>query len=563
MSEFELLKLKKCLQECHDIKELQEDKRKHMRITQEIVLEAVLEVYRRKGRPVHIGDLKEFFDIREKRDSIRAGNWSRIDSIEHAMRKLFKRGLLSRSERMVRVENYKTSPFAFRKKTTANVYFYAPIELAGRIVEFEIDGQYFAVKLVKYEDFKEKTKARTKKDMVLEVLKSSEKAMTVDEILEEINRRYNAYEITSKKDFYNATSSLLRAVLKPLRKEGLRGIKVDGKWVWYFTEEQLENFKEEYIRKSELLRTARDLVKSEKCVPLSRVLSEIAVTVDEAKYHLKRVAKCIGVEIEVHTSGSSTEVNVKVPDFKRDSFIDWLGYVVPKSPYGYGYESFLVDLDSDWEEKLKKEIAKSLARINIKAVIGSFYEKLVARLFEIICSAVENPKLSKFSIPFVFRDKKVTNVWIVTEKGRKIEFDVLIRGTFYPFNVMVDGKSSLDIIMPIECKYTLVKPEHVANFDDRIKAAFGNARNIMPIMIGLGWSNEALHMAKRLGIMTLYFSAIDRLISEMTGKKYRHENEWRRVEEMLNRGEITLRELRDKLKKGEWRFEFERLLKVM
>ena len=114
--------------------------------------------------------------------------------------------------------------------------------------------------------------------------------------------------------------------------------------------------------------------------------------------------------------------------------------------------------------------------------------------------------------------------------------------------------------MPIECKYTLVKPEHVANFDDRIKAAFGNARNVLPIMIGLGWSNEALHVAKRLGIMTLYFSAIDRLISEMTGKKYRHEYEWRRVEEILNKGEIMLKELREKLKKGEWRFEFEELI---
>ena len=111
--------------------------------------------------------------------------------------------------------------------------------------------------------------------------------------------------------------------------------------------------------------------------------------------------------------------------------------------------------------------------------------------------------------------------------------------------------------MPIECKYTLVKPEHVANFDDKVKAAFGNARNVLPIMIGLGWSNEALHVAKRLGIMTLYFSAIDRLISEMTGKKYKHE---RRVEEMLNKGEITLKELREKLKKGEWRFEFEKFL---
>ena len=184
---------------------------------------------------------------------------------------------------------------------------------------------------------------------------------------------------------------------------------------------------------------------------------------------------------------------------------------MPRSKSGYGYESFLVDLNSDWVEKLKKEVARSLVRMNIKAVIGSFYEKLVARLFEILCTSEElrkNPALSRFAIPFVFRDKKVANVWIVTEKGRKLEFDVLIRGTFYPFNVLVDGRSSLDIIIPIECKYTLVKPEHVASFDDRVKATFGSTRNVLPLMIGLSWSKEALHMAKRLGIMTLYFSAV-------------------------------------------------------
>ncbi len=255
----------------------------------------------------------------------------------------------------------------------------------------------------------------------------------------------------------------------------------------------------------------------------------------------------------------------KIPEFKRDSFIDWLGYVIPKSGSGYGYEGFLVNLDSDWEEKLKKEIARSLARMNIKTVIRIFYEKLVARLFQILCSSEElrkNPELSKFSIPLVFRDEKVANVWVVTEKGRKLEFDILIKGTFYAFNVMADGRTSLDIIIPIESKYTLVRPEHVANFDDRVKAAFGNARNVLPIMIGLGWSTEAMHMAKKLGIMTLYFSAIDRLISEMIGRKYRHESEWKRVEEMLNKEEITLKELREKLKKGEWRFEFEEILSV-
>lgn len=68
--------------------------------------------------------------------------------------------------------------------------------------------------------------------------------------------------------------------------------------MWYFTEEQLEKYREYYIRSSELLRTARDLVKSDKCVPLSRVLSEIVATPDEAKYHLKRVAKYIPADIK-------------------------------------------------------------------------------------------------------------------------------------------------------------------------------------------------------------------------------------------------------------------------
>ena len=113
------------------------------------------------------------------------------------------------------------------------------------------------------------------------------------------------------------------------------------------SDEQLENFREWYIRNSKLLRTARDLVKSEKVILLSKVLSEVAATPNEAKYHLKRVAKYIPVEIRVETIDGRTDVHVSVPEFKRDSFIDWLGYVVPKSQSGFGYESFLVDLDSD------------------------------------------------------------------------------------------------------------------------------------------------------------------------------------------------------------------------
>lgn len=89
---------------------------------------------------------------------------------------------------------------------------------------------------------------------------------------------------------------------------------------------------------------------------------------------------------------------------------------------------------------------------------------------------------------------------------------------------------------------------------------FGNFKNVLPLMIGFSWKDEAMHIAKRLGIMTLYFSAIDRLLSEMTGRKYRHEDEWKRFKEMLNKGEITVKELRKKLKKGEWRFMFEEML---
>jgi len=65
------IKSEKCPQKCHDNKEPQRDRRKPMRITQKTVLEAILEIYKKKKRPVHIGDLKKFFEIREKRNSMR------------------------------------------------------------------------------------------------------------------------------------------------------------------------------------------------------------------------------------------------------------------------------------------------------------------------------------------------------------------------------------------------------------------------------------------------------------------------------------------------------------
>ena len=255
-------------------------------------------------------------------------------------------------------------------------------------------------------------------------------------------------------------------------------------------------------------------------------------------------------------------VHLDVPDFKRDSFIDWLGMVVPKSNSGFGYETFLVNLDSDWEEELKEQIKKSLSRIHVKALVGNFYEKMVAKLFNLICTSKElqNSELSKYMIPFVFRDDKVMNVWVTTESGRKAEFDVLIRGTFNAFDTLSDGRNFLDIVIPIESKYTMVKPEHVTAFDDKIRSVLGEGRNIIPIIIGLGWSREALHLAKRLGIMTVYFSSIDKLIRKMTGTKYRHEHEWKRVEQLMNEGKLSVEELRKKLKKQEFKFLFEELI---
>ena len=96
------------------------------------------------------------------------------------------------------------------------------------------------------------------------------------------------------------------------------------------------------------------------------------------------------------------------------------------------------------------------------------------------------------SVDEILEDAKVTNVWIVTESGRKHEFDMLIRGIFYAFNVMADA--------------LLLGNRQTDKRNDR-----------------------------------------------------QHEQEWKNVKEMLNGGEITLKKLKEKLKKGVWRFEFEEL----
>jgi len=82
---------------------------------------------------------------------------------------------------------------------------------------------------------------------------------------------------------------------------------------------------------------------------------------------------------------------------------------------------------------------------------------------------------------------------------------------------MASRRETLDIVIPVKSKYRMVKLEDVMAFDDRVRAAFGEGRNVLPLMIGLSWNCEAFHIAKRLGIMTLYFSAVDKLLSEMLG----------------------------------------------
>lgn len=528
-------------------------------ITKRKVLDSILKLNSELGRPTHLADIKNHFEVLEKRDSVRRNDGNgKSNRITRAINRLFKQGKLSRSENLVRIENYPVSPYStVKKETTTNVYFYGPPDYAGKHAYFEVDSQEVHEKFVTV-DMLGASKKMTKKEMVQPILKESKTALTVNEILEIINEKYNAYDVSTKQKLYNATSSLTKSVLKPLRKEGLKGLFHDHKWIWYFTEEQLQKYKEEYIQKDVILRIVADEVKSKKCIPLTRILSEAQVTPEEAKYRLRRVAKRIYVKINKATVDKDTEVTLEIGEFRRDSFIDWLGLVVPRKD-GYGYETQLVYLDSDWEVELKRQIKKSLRSISKRAFVGSFYEKLVSRLFSMLCTSEElqNSKLAKFMIPLVFRDEKVNNIWVTMESGRRGEFDVLIKGTFNAFNIMANGKTYLDFVIPIESKYRMVEPEHVTKFEDKIRNVFGYRQIVFPIMFGLGWKEESLHLTKRLGILTTYFSSIDKLIKEMTGTKYRHQHEWKRVEQMLKYEGLTYEILREQLYKGEFKFLFE------
>jgi hypothetical protein len=46
--------------------------------------------------------------------------------------------------------------------------------------------------------------------MVLPFLRESERALTVNELLDLINQKYDAYDISDKQKLYNATTSLTK-----------------------------------------------------------------------------------------------------------------------------------------------------------------------------------------------------------------------------------------------------------------------------------------------------------------------------------------------------------------
>lgn len=527
------------------------------KITKQLVCNSVHQSYKKLKRPVHIADIKKSYNVLKKNQSTRIKKGtSPADRISRALNRLFKEGEISRSESLVRVENYPASPYSSQRKwVTTNVYFYAPSDAAGKHALFQIDGQEFKVSFVSYDMVKDQKKPKTKKEMVLDVFEESHRALSTPEIVERVNEKYGAYDTSTKQKYLTALSNLANGVLHPLIKKGLRRMEIDKKMVWFFEEEQLERYKESYVRNDSVLMLTRDLVRSRKCVPLTRILSELQMSPREAKSRISKVATKVRVQVD---EASSDKVELSVKNFRRDSFLDWLGLVVPQKS-GKGYATMLVDLESDWEPELKRQIAKSIRKIGNWALRGIFYEKLVAKLFDILCTSQElqNSELSRYMIPFVFRSDRVTNVWVTMKSGRRGEFDVLLRGTFPAFNAMAGGKNYLDIVIPIESKYKKVEADDVLAFEDKINSIFGDGMKVTPIMIGLAWTDEAIEISRRFGILTVYFSAIDKLIREMTGRKYRVQHEWKRFEDLKRKGELTNESLRDRLKEQNYSFIFE------
>ena len=125
----------------------------------EYVLKVFNELFEKKKRPLCLVDFKEYFGIRKKRDS-KSINWREI---EHALRRLFKKGKISRTESMIKIEDYPVSPYASMDSKNVKAYLYAPIEYAGRILEFTLNEKEYLAKFVSYEMIKEKESSKVKR----------------------------------------------------------------------------------------------------------------------------------------------------------------------------------------------------------------------------------------------------------------------------------------------------------------------------------------------------------------------------------------------------------------
>jgi ATP-dependent DNA ligase len=527
------------------------------------LLEIVSRLHEKHGRPVHIADFKEELGIKTKRESVKR-SYSETDLVSRILDHLFKKGRIAKSEELARVDNYPVSSYSKNKrKVVTNVRFYAPIKFAGRALSFKIGSKSHKLRFCTKSLPRKGRRVLTKKTIVIRLLERSEKALSSNEIVELLNRYQGLYDISTKRKLYNATSSVHHSVLTPLRKEGLRSQKLGGKYLWFFRDDQLSKFLEDYVKNDVILRTIKDEFRSKSCIPITKLSSVLQLSPNQVAYTFRKFGREIDVRVEVKTDRFEHHVEIEVLGVKGAGLMDWLGFAIPRNDSGYGYETMVINPQSKWKDQMKKEIKKSLSRIHVRTLVGYFYEKLVAKLFNIVCTSSEiqqHMELSRYGIPFIYRKDRVVNVWTTLESGRKIEFDILIDGTFPAFDIMADGKTFLDFKILIESKYSVVTTEHVTYFDEKMRRAFRDRSLIYPIIIGLSWSPDAMVLARRLGIVPLYFSSINRLIRALTGVEYGFRREWERVEDWLNSGKLGLEVLRRQINSLEFRYEFEELL---
>lgn len=556
------------------------------------ILRSVDRLYRKLGRPVCMADLKPALGIRGTNTTASRGDNQGRKTLNMALRRLYTQGKLARSASLVRVTGYPDSSYASRRRRNGvtSVYFYAPLSTAGNWANFEYNGQGHSVQLVTpATETDPETPKVVKKPLVAQLLQETERALTTSEVLDRLAERHGLHHdiverrklhmasggkvpekewVEAKRAYYNATSSILRAVLKPLLRSGLRCLRVSNSWVWYYTDEQRARYIEHLVESDPFLRATKARLEAETCVSMTELASTLDFSLEEARYRVSTYGTRFRVEIKTVAGEEGDRLELSPPQEVSKGVLPWLGYVLVREPerpngsgrrrpHGAGFSTFLIHVGAEWGEALRREVEKNRQQIPERALRGIFYERLVQRLFHHLCTSdlLSRAGLSRYMIPFEFRDK-VTNVWFTRDSGRRAEFDVLIRGTFSAFDAMTQGQPWLDIAIPLETKYTTVTTEHVAHFHEKIKHHVAQP-TVFPIIIGLNWEQEARSLARHYGIRCIYFEALNKLIQAMTGGKYRTEHEWKRVDGWFKDGTHTRESLREALDSQKIEFLFE------